>query len=146
MTDTIRAATMHDANELARLLTQLGHPTNASQIVETWDTWRAEKNHAFVAERDDGSLAGVVTLHSMLVLHRPKPVGRITSLIVDAPSRGQGIGTALVAAAESELAVRGCGLLEITSNLKRTDAHAFYESLGYERTSFRLAKTIGSVA
>jgi GNAT superfamily N-acetyltransferase len=56
------------------------------------------------------------------------------------------LGRALVAAAESELAARGCGLLEITSNSKRTDAHAFYESLGYERTSVRLAKTIGSVA
>ena len=146
MTSTIRSATVDDANELARLLTQLGHQTAASHIVDTWDAWRAEENRALVVAQDDGSLAGVVTLHSMLVLHRTKPVGRITSLIVDAPYRGQGLGRALVAAAENELAARGCGLLEITSNFTRTDAHAFYESLGYERTSVRLAKKIVSVA
>jgi GNAT superfamily N-acetyltransferase len=77
------------------------------------------------------------------VLHRPKPVGRITALVVDAPVRGQGIGRALVAAAEEALARAGCGLLEITSHERLVDAHAFYERLGYQRTSVRLAKVLG---
>ena len=44
--------------------------------------------------------------------------------------------------AEKRLAAKGCGLVEVTSNRKRLRAHAFYERLGYERTSYRFAKTL----
>jgi GNAT superfamily N-acetyltransferase len=139
---TIRRATARDAPELARLLTSLGHPTIAVTIEARWAEWAAAGNLALVAARPDGTLAGVATLHHMLVLHRPRPVGRITALVVDAPVRGRGIGRALVAAAEEMLTSVGCGLLEITSNVRRADAHAFYEHLGYERTSFRFARML----
>jgi len=138
----IRAATVVDAQEIARLLTLLGHPTTESAIRKNWQEWAAAGNTAFVVPREDGTLAGVVTLHQMRVLHRPRVVGRITSLVVDLPQRGCGIGRALVEAAEEALARAGCGLLEITSNLRRADAHAFYERLGYARTSIRLAKSL----
>ena len=139
---TIRKANERDANEIARLLTVLGHPTAADTVTARWREWSGAGNAAFVAQRTDGTLAGVATLHHMVVLHRPKPVGRVTSLVVDAAERGSGIGRALVAAAEAELLAAGCGLLEVTSNMKRAEAHAFYERLGYERTSFRFAKTL----
>jgi GNAT superfamily N-acetyltransferase len=138
----LRSATVDDSEELARLLTLLGHPTTAAGIRGSWDAWAAEGNSALVAERDDGSLAGAITLHQMRVLHRPKPVGRVTALIVDEAERGRGIGRALMAEAERTLATAGCGLVEITSNLRLTPAHAFYKSLGYEHTSIRLAKSL----
>lgn len=137
----IRRATERDARELARLLTALGHPTAAERVAARWADWAAAGNSALVAAAR-GALVGVATLHQMVVLHRPKPVGRVTALVVDAPLRGQGIGSALVAAAEEALAQAGCGLLEITSNARRVDAHAFYERLGYERTSLRFVKTL----
>ena len=140
---TVRAATESDAPEIARLLSQLGHPTVAPAIVSRWNEWIAAGNVALVVSGENGSLLGTATLHHMVVLHRPKPVGRITALVVDEPARGKGVGRALVAAAEASLARAGCGLLEITSNARLTDAHAFYEHLGYQRTSARFAKTIG---
>jgi GNAT superfamily N-acetyltransferase len=139
----IRRATAADTAEVARLFTVLGHPTTAEEATTRWPRFEAEGNVAFVAERDDGTLGGVITTHRTTVLHRPKPVGRITALVVDEALRGRGVGRALVAAAEATLKEAGCGLLEVTSNLRRADAHAFYERLGYERTSVRLAKTIG---
>ena len=138
----IRPATVADAIEVARLLTALGHPTDAKGIAVRWGEWLAAGNDALVADRADGTLAGVATMHEMVVLHRPRPVGRITALVVDASARRQGIGRALVAAAEEALARKGCGLLEITSNERLADAHAFYERLGYERTSVRFAKVL----
>ena len=138
----LRPATPSDVPELARLLTLLGHPTTPAEIAAAWAEWAAAGNAALVAARPDGTLAGLATLHHMRVLHRPRPVGRITSLVVDEAERGEGIGRALVAAAERQLAGAGCGLLEVTSNLRRRDAHAFYEHLGYERTSARFAKVL----
>jgi len=143
MPASIRTAAAHDAPALARLLTALGHPTAAAEVAARWDAWAADGNAALVAV-DADAIVGVVTMHRMVVLHRPHPVGRITSLVVDAARRGQGIGSALVAAAEGELARAGCGLLEVTSNLRLADAHAFYERVGYERTSVRLAKPLAT--
>jgi GNAT superfamily N-acetyltransferase len=138
----IRPATEHDVPELARLFTALGHPATAEAIAERWREWAAAGNTALVAPRCDGALAGAATLHRMVVLHRPRPVGRITALVVDTPLRGQGVGRALVAAAEETLARAGCGLLEITSHARLGDAHAFYERLGYKQTSMRFAKVL----
>jgi len=91
---------------------------------------------------DKGGLVGVLTTSTTPVLHRPKPVGRISMLVVAEEARGAGIGAALVAEAERRLAARGCGMIEVTSNRKRLRAHAFYERLGYARTSYRFAKTL----
>jgi GNAT superfamily N-acetyltransferase len=142
---SIREATEHDAPELARLLTALGHDTDARELRARWIPWREEGNTALVAERPDGTLSGVATLHRTWVLHRPRPVGRITSLIVDEAERGRGIGRALVARSEQWLADAGCGLLEITSNARLVDAHQFYRHLGYEQTSARFMKKLMSL-
>jgi GNAT superfamily N-acetyltransferase len=138
----IRPAAVSDAPELSRLLAELRHPTSAESIAARWEDWAGEGNSALVAARPDGTLLGMATLHRMVVLHRPRPVGRITVLIVDERDRGRGIGRALVAAAESSLAAAGCGLLEITSNLRLVNAHAFYEHLGCARSSLRFVKDL----
>ena len=140
----IRAAAENDGPELSRLLTALGHPTTAEGVQELWSQWAEAGNRAFVVAEPSGRLLGLVNLHRMVVLHRPKPVGRITALVVDPTIRGRGIGRSLVAAAESELYGAGCGLIEITSNNRLVDAHGFYEHLGYTRTSIRLAKDLSS--
>ena len=136
----VRASVRADGAEIARLFTALGHPAAAGDVAARWDAWAAAGGTALVADRGDGTLAGVLTLSRMVVLHRPYTVGRLTALVVDAPDRGRGVGRTLVAAGEAELARMGCGLLEVTSNLRRAGAHAFYERLGYERTSARFAK------
>lgn len=138
----IRTAQVNDAPELARLLTELGHPTTTDSIAARWSAWISEDDTVLVAAEPDGKILGVATLHRMAVLHRPRPVGRITALIVDTAARGRGVGRALVAAAESWSVSGGCGLLEITSNFRLSEAHAFYEHLGYDKTSFRLAKNL----
>jgi len=141
-TPIIRQAEKSDAPEIARLLTVLGHPTTTEAVESRWEAWDNASQMTLVASEPEHTLAGVATLSTIVVLHRPKPVGRITALVVDVHQRGKGIGRSLVAAAEELLASTGCGILEITSNERLTDAHQFYEHLGYNRTSIRLAKNL----
>lgn len=138
----VRRATLDDASELGRLISPLGYPVSGGDVVAVWDAWEAEGNFALVVE-GEGSLLGVITLHRTTVLHRTRPVGRITSLAVDASARGRGIGRALIEAAEEAMARAGCGLIEVTSHVRRDEAHRFYRHLGYERTSYRYAKDLG---
>ena len=141
---TIRAGRRDDAGELARLIRVLGYDTTEADIAARWPEWESAETTVLVAPMPDGTLAGLATLHRMAVLHRPRPVGRITALVVDERTRGKGVGRALVLAAETSLREAGCGLLEITSNLRLTEAHSFYEHLEYERTSFRFAKKLAT--
>jgi GNAT superfamily N-acetyltransferase len=138
----IRTATLGDAPELARLLTLLGHAMTAAEVEARWADWAMAGNSALVVPGEQGTLLGTAVLHRMHVLHRPRPVGRITALIVDPAARGREVGRALVEAAESVLEVAGCGLLEITSNVRLVDAHAFYEHLGYEQSCVRFSRDL----
>ena len=118
-----------DLEWLASFLAQLSTHVNAAQ---------GEPLVALVAELD-GRVVGCLATSIMHVLHRPRPVGRISMMVVEEGLRSQGIGAELVRAAEAWLKQQGCGMIEVTSNVKRTDAHRFYERLGYERTSWRFA-------
>jgi len=143
-TVVVRDAGPADAPEMARLLVSLGYPCEPDVLAARIEAFRAAGERALVAAvpgRDD-ALLGVLTLHVTPVLHRAGPVGRLTLLVVDESARGRGIGRALVSAGEAWLASRGCVLVEVTSNQRRTDAHAFYERLGYAATSLRFGKTI----
>ena len=148
----IRPATAADVPEVARLLGDLGYQIDAAVLDERFLGFHAAGEVALVAARRPGgaeaapSLLGLATLHRTPVLHRAGPVGRVTSLVVDERARGQGIGRALMHEAERWATERGCVLLEVTSNRRRTDAHAFYERLGYEATSFRFARALAGDA
>lgn len=138
----IRPATLEDQAELARLFTVLGHPCSASDIAARWDAWTAEGNSALVAVDEGGTLVAVATLHSMRVLHKMLPIGRVTALVVDTHLQGSGIGRRMMQAAEAIVTEAGCGSMEITSHVDRVKAHAFYERLDYAITSVRLNKVM----
>lgn len=136
----LRDARPRDAAAIAALITTLGYEASAADIRRRLAALTKAGQQVVVAEK--GRVVGVLTTGMTIVLHRPKPVGRISMLVVAEDLRGAGIGAALVAEAEKRLAAKGCGLIEVTSNRKRLRAHVFYERLGYERTSLRFAKSL----
>jgi GNAT superfamily N-acetyltransferase len=137
----IRDARTTDRAELARLIAQLGYDATEDEVAERLGLMQAEGRVILVAELD-GAVIGCLSTSVMRVLHRPAPVGRISMMVVDEALRGRGIGAELVRAAERALKERGCYMVEVTSHVRRADAHRFYERLGYERTSVRLAREL----
>lgn len=62
-----------------------------------------------------------------------------TAMIIEAvqtrsDQRGKGIGAKMMAFCIAEARARGASLVQLTSNVSRTDAHRFYERLGFMRS------------
>ena len=137
----LREAKPSDSARLVELLRSLG---------EEIDEQTVRKNLRLLAKA--GELPLVATLgkdvvglagrHLMTTIHRRAPVGRIPTLVVAKDAQGKGIGRMLVEAVEHWCRKAGCEIVEVTSNDRLTEAHAFYRHMGFERTSIRFAKTL----
>jgi GNAT superfamily N-acetyltransferase len=87
-----------------------------------------------VAERG-GQLIGVLQLSFIPGLtRRGMWRGQIEGVRVAAGERGSGIGRAMLEWAIEECRQRGCGLVQLTSDKRRSGAHSFYEALGFRPT------------
>jgi GNAT superfamily N-acetyltransferase len=62
--------------------------------------------------------------------------------VVTKAAQGTNVGRQLVEAAEDWCRKKGCKLVEVTSNDRRAEAHAFYRHMGYERSSIRFFKKL----
>jgi GNAT superfamily N-acetyltransferase len=137
----VREARPRDAEAMAALLDELGFPADAAELKRRLARLAKAGEPPLVAERD--AVVGLLTWHVTHMLHRPKPVGRITTMVVAKGERRAGVGRALAEAATERCAAEGCGLMEVTSNVDLGPAHGFYRALGFERTSYRFARPIG---
>lgn len=67
---------------------------------------------------------------------------QIEGVRVRADLRGQGIGAALIRDAETRARAAGCTLLQFTTNRSRTDAHRFYDRLGFTASHIGYKKSL----
>jgi ribosomal protein S18 acetylase RimI-like enzyme len=137
----VRPARAGDAEAIAALVTGLGFASSAGDIADRLAALKKAREVPLVAEQ--GEVIGILAWHVMPVLHRPRPVGRIVMMAVAEGERRHGVGRALVDGACARLREKGCGLIEVTSNVDLSGAHGFYRRLGFERTSYRFAKPLG---
>ncbi|MFJ3584470.1 GNAT family N-acetyltransferase [Streptomyces sp. NPDC090127] len=90
------------------------------------------QQHLMVAVRGD-TVVGTLQLTVIPGLSRR---GSTRSLIegvrIPAQERGSGLGTRLIEWAIEESRRQHCQLVQLTSDATRTDAHRFYERLGFE--------------
>lgn len=141
MDRTIRDARPDDAEAIARLLTQLGYPSDAGAVDERLERLQVVGDRVVVAEVD-GVVVGLAHLQVTPAIERDRPAAKLGALIVDEEQRGRGVGRALVEAIEVEARRRGCELLFLTTAERRDDAHAFYERVGLEHTGRRYSRTL----
>lgn len=135
MTVTLRDANPADAQVIADLLEQLGHPISPDTVGRQLAILGGTGNDRVLVAEAEGRVLGVLGLNWTPLLHRGQPLGRVTVLVVNEAARGQGIGSRLVAEAERVLREAGCSAVEVTSNVRRVEAHDFYLGLGYGQPS-----------
>lgn len=92
------------------------------------------RNELVVAELD-GEVVGTFQLTYIPGLGRKGAErAQIEAVRVAARLRGQGIGRQMITWAVDQARTRGCGLVQLTSDKRRTDAIRFYAALGFEPT------------
>jgi GNAT superfamily N-acetyltransferase len=139
---SIRRAEMADATALADLMTQLGYPTRASEMEMRMETIFADKNYATFVAVSAGKVSGMIGTFTCYSFEHNNPGGRILALVVSENARGRGVGHALIAAAEADFAQRSVRRVAVNTRFERTEAHEFYEGVGYTKNGFRLVKEL----
>lgn len=94
---------------------------------------------AFVAVAR-GEVVGMATVHLRYTLNHQSPIAQLTLLVVDEANRTRGVGRRLVSAAEEFAKEHGAKRINVTTALHRSDAHAFYEAIGYTQTGRRYGR------
>ena len=140
----IRPAKLSDLSALPDLATQLGYPSTPESIRPRLEDLlsRTDGNVILVAELD-GRVVGWAHAHIYRLLV-DDPEVEIGGLVVDESVRGQGVGEALMHAAEDWARERGCASVYLRSNTIRTRAHEFYKRIGYEivKSQYALRKKL----
>jgi GNAT superfamily N-acetyltransferase len=137
----IRDARPDDSAAIADLLGQLGYPATAEAVEARLERLATVGDRVVVAELDR-RVVGLASLRLSPSIEYDMPAGQLASLVVDKAHRGAGVGRALVQAMEFEARRLGCGAIFLTTAADRSDAHAFYERLGFEHTGRRYVKLL----
>lgn len=90
-----------------------------------------------VAELSDRRIVGTFVLLLMdNLLHLGAPSAIVEAVAVEPSYQGQGIGRQMMRWAMAAAREAGCYKLVLSSNQRRDVAHAFYESLGFQRHGY----------
>lgn len=143
MTD-LRIRTVHaaDARQLVPLFTDLGHPSTEEQLVRRLTRLAGDPTYAAWVGEANGELLAFAAGHLLHLVENDDPAAQLIALVVANDQQGRGLGKQMVATFETWARGLGVGRFAVTSNRRRTDAHAFYEGRGYDRTGFRFAKSV----
>jgi GNAT superfamily N-acetyltransferase len=143
---SVRPAEAGDSPALADLMTQLGYPTRVSEMEMRMESICADKNYATFVAIHEGKVCGMIGTRVSHSFEHNSSGGAILALVVSDKMRGRGVGHALIAAAENDFAQKNIRRIAVYTHFRRTEAHEFYEKVGYTKNGFRLIKELPMVA
>ncbi len=137
----IRPFSPADVSAVANLLGQLGYPVESEALVlERHAALAADVQQALLVAVCEGQLVGLVQMARVCLLASEGYV-EVHALVVDEAARGQGVGAALLEAAQAWTTRFGNLRVRLGSGVHREQAHQFYEHLGYtKRAGFTFEK------
>jgi GNAT superfamily N-acetyltransferase len=143
----IRRARREDIGAIVRMLAddQLGaardDPRNLEPYLHAFEQIDADPNQLLIVVISDDEPVGTLQLSFIPGLARRGALrSQVEAVRIRADHRGSGLGADLMRWAIDESRRRGCALVQLTSDVSRTDAHRFYERLGFvpSHTGFKL--------
>ncbi|MEV6419784.1 GNAT family N-acetyltransferase [Streptomyces sp. NPDC051662] len=107
-------------------------PDDLTPYTEAFERLARDPNQHIVVAELDGRIIGTLQLTIIPGLSRRGATRSIIEAVrVHADERGSGLGTRFIEWAVDESRRQGCQLVQLTSDASRTDAHRFYERLGF---------------
>lgn len=122
-----------------------GHDETAAGVyrdIERHLHGRPETSHFFVAETEAGTPAGFLHLQSTLDFFTGAPNCHISDVAVAPGLDGRGIGSRLLAFADTFAKRRGCRFVTLSVFPANARARALYERHGYGVELVRMAKAV----
>jgi len=119
-----------DAPAIAALSLQLGYSITAEKTAAQIIAISNSPNDVAYVAVDGHTVIGWIHVFRTLRLECD-PYCEIGGLVVEQLYRGNGIGKILIDNARPWCREKKCSVLRVRSNVKRTDAHKFYEQVGF---------------
>ncbi|MFK0108095.1 GNAT family N-acetyltransferase [Streptomyces sp. NPDC091217] len=134
----IRAAVAADIPAIVGMLADdpLGarreSPDDLAPYLDALERLSADPNQQLVVAVREGRVVGTLQLTVIPGLSRRGATRSIIEGVrIHGDERGSGLGTRFIEWAIDESRRQGCQLVQLTSDKSRTDAHRFYERLGF---------------
>ena len=126
----VRPAVVGDAEAICEICSSdLGYPCNPGLVRKKMEGLSPVREAVFVA-LVDGKCIGYIHVERYDTLYF-ESMANILGIAVRKEFQTGGVGSALLAAAESWAKENGIRLMRVISGANRTGAHAFYEAKGY---------------
>ena len=139
----IRKIELKDACELCKICSEeMGYECDPALVKSKIEKLDSKREDVFVAE-EESQLLGFIHVERYEVLYF-ESMANILGLAVNKDFQKQGLGKALLLAAENWAQENGIHLMRLNSGINRTYAHGFYEHLGYvsEKEQKRFVKNL----
>ncbi len=134
----IRAAVAEDVPAIVAMLAddplgaQRESPDDLTPYLAALERLSSDPNQHLVVAVREGRVVGTLQLTVIPGLSRRGSTRAIIEAVrIHADERGSGLGTQLIEWAIDESRRQDCQVVELTSDNTRTDAHRFYERLGF---------------
>ncbi|MFF4350491.1 GNAT family N-acetyltransferase [Streptomyces sp. NPDC001530] len=134
----IRAAVADDVPYIVAMLAddplgaQRESPDDLTPYLAALERLSGDPNQHVVVATREGRVVGTLQLTVIPGLSRKGATRSIIEGVrIHADERGSGLGTQLIEWAIDESRRQDCQLVQLTSDVTRTDAHRFYERLGF---------------
>ena len=102
-------------------------------VSETYEKMKGDDRYRTFVAVVDNAVVGFVTTVETLAVDHPNGYMKINGLAVLPAFQRCGIGKMLMERVEELAGERNISLIGLASGIQRTDAHKFYERLGYQK-------------